>query len=121
MSGAVKVSLIGAGSAQFSLGIVKDLCLTQGLSGSHITFMDVSEERLDMIYNLATRYAQQLGSALTFDATTDREAPLKDAHFVLNAAYVLGHQVEAKMRNLAAEKYGYYHSGGQFGAYHQLR
>lgn len=121
MSGAVKVSLIGAGSAQFSLGIVKDLCLTEGLSGSHVSFMDVSEERLDMIYNLATRYAQQLGSKLTFEATIDREAALKDSSFVLNAAYVLGHHVEAKMRALAQDKYGYYHSGGQFGAYHQLR
>ena len=25
------------------------------------------------------------------------------------------------MRKLAADKYGYYHTGGQFGAYHQLR
>ena len=79
MSQAVKVSVIGAGSAQFSLGIVKDLCLTKGLSGSHISFMDISEERLDMIYNLATRYAKQVGAALTFDATTDRTAALKDS------------------------------------------
>ncbi len=121
MSNAIKVSVIGAGSAQFSLGIVKDLCLTEGLTGSHVTFMDVSEERLDMIYKLATRYAQQLGASLTFDATTERAASLQDADFVLNAAYVLGHRIEAKMRELAADKYGYYHTGGQFGSYHQLR
>src|SRR5437870_10136421 len=99
MSDAVKVSVIGAGSAQFSLNIVKDLCLTKGLSGSHVMFMDVSEERLDMIYNLATRYAQQLGSSLTFEATTDRAAALQDSSFVINAAYMLGHVVEAKMRD----------------------
>jgi len=52
------------------MGMVKDLCLTEGLSGSHITFMDIDEERLDMIYKLGTRYAQQLGSSLTFDKTT---------------------------------------------------
>ena len=79
MSQAIKVSVIGAGSTQFSLGIVKDLCLTKGLGGSHVSFMDVSEERLDMIYKLATRYAQQLGASLTFDATTDRAASLRDA------------------------------------------
>jgi alpha-galactosidase len=121
MSKAVNVSVIGAGSAQFSLSIVKDLCLTSGLAGSHITFMDIDEDRLDMIYKLATRYAQQLGSSLTFDKTTDRAASLQGADFVLNAAYVLGHVVEAQMRKLAADKYGYYHTGGQFGAYHQLR
>jgi alpha-galactosidase len=121
MSKAIKVSVIGAGSAQFSLGIVKDLCLTRGLDGSHVSFMDIDEDRLDMIYKLGTRYAQQLESDMTFDKTTNRQASLEDADFVLNAAYVLGHEVEALMRKRAAEKYGYYHSGGQFGAYHQLQ
>ncbi|MEP7199147.1 MAG: alpha-glucosidase/alpha-galactosidase, partial [Chloroflexota bacterium] len=90
-------------------------------SGSHVSFMDVSEERLDMIHNLATRYAQQLGASLTFEATTERAASLQDADFVLNAAYMLGHVIEADMRQLAADKYGYYHFGGHFGAYHQLQ
>lgn len=111
MSKSPKVSVIGAGSAQFSLGIVKDLCLTKGLDGSHVTFMDIDEERLDMIFKLASRYAHQLGSALTFDKTTDRQAALQGSDFVLNAAYVLGHTVEADMRKLAADKYGYYHTG----------
>jgi alpha-galactosidase len=121
MSQSLKIAVIGAGSAQFSLGIVKDLCLTEGLSGSHVSFMDISEERLDMIYNLATRYAKQLGAALTFEATTERAASLQDADFVLNAAYMLGHVIEANMRQIAAEKYGYYHYGGHFGSYHQLQ
>src|SRR5512136_880359 len=121
MSKAVKVSVIGAGSAQFSLGLAKDLCLTEGLAGSHVSFMDIDEERLDMIYKLGTRYARQLGSSLTFDKTTDRKVTLQDADFVVNTAYVLGHVIEADMRKLAADKYGYYHTGGQFGAYHQLR
>jgi len=120
VSTAVKIGIIGAGSAQFSLGLVKDICLTESLRGSHITFMDIDEGRLDIIYRLGTKYARQLGADLTFDATMDRTVALKDADFVVNTAYVLGHVVEAKMRNLAAEKYGYYHSGGSFGAYHQL-
>ncbi len=121
MPKAVRVGVIGAGSAQFSLGIVKDLCLTEGLAGSHVVFMDIDEERLDTVFKLATRYARQLGANLTFEKTADRQAALQDANFVLNAVYVLGHVVEADMRKLAADKYGYYHTGGQFGAYHQLR
>ncbi len=31
MPSAIRVSVIGAGSAQFSLGLVKDLCLTESL------------------------------------------------------------------------------------------
>ncbi|MBM4460660.1 MAG: alpha-glucosidase/alpha-galactosidase, partial [Chloroflexi bacterium] len=117
----MKITVIGAGSAQFSLGLVKDLCLTEGLSGSHVTYMDIDQERLDMIYELGSRYGRQIGSKLTFDKTTDRSAALEGADFVINTAYVLGHIVEAQMRKLAADKYGYYHAGGFFGAYHQLR
>ena len=114
MSTAVQVCIIGAGSAQFSMGMVKDLCLTEGLSGSHITFMDIDTDRLDMIYRLGTRYARQLGASLTFDKTTERAAALKEADFVINTAYVLGHVVEADMRRLAGDKYGYYHSAGNW-------
>ena len=121
MSKAIKISVIGAGSAQFSLGLVQDICLTESLAGSHISFMDIDEDRLDMIYKLGTRYARQLGAPLTFDKTTDRATALQGADFVVNTAYVLGHIVEAQMRNLAGEKYGYYHTGGQIGRYHQLR
>ena len=121
MSKAIKVSVIGAGSATFSLGLVKDLCLTKGLAGSHISFMDIDEERLDMIYKLGTQYAKQIGSALTFDKTTNRQASLQGADFVINTAYVLGHIVEAKMRDRATEKYGYYHVANHFGRYHQFR
>ena len=32
MSTPTKISIIGAGSAVFSLALVKDLCLTEGLS-----------------------------------------------------------------------------------------
>ena len=45
-SNRIKLCLIGAGSAVFSLRLVKDICLTEGLSGSHVTFMDIDVERL---------------------------------------------------------------------------
>ncbi len=41
----MKVTIIGAGSAEFSLGLVKDLCLTEGLAGSHVCFMDINYGR----------------------------------------------------------------------------
>jgi len=42
----IKIGVVGAGSAVFSLGIVRDLCLREGLHGSCVSFMDVDEERL---------------------------------------------------------------------------
>jgi alpha-galactosidase len=44
---AIRLAIIGAGSAQFSLGLVRDLCLTESLRGSVISFMDVDEARLE--------------------------------------------------------------------------
>jgi alpha-galactosidase len=119
MTEKLKVCIIGAGSAQFSLTMVKDLCLTDNLRGSHVTFMDIDQERLDMIYNLGKRYSEQLGSNLTFDKTTDRAAALQGADYVINTAYVLGHVVEANLRDLCS-RHGYYHFGGALGPYHQF-
>jgi translation elongation factor EF-Ts len=35
-----KITIIGAGSAVFSLGLVRDLCLTPGLRGSTVCLME---------------------------------------------------------------------------------
>jgi alpha-galactosidase len=49
----VKISIIGAGSGVFSLGLVKDLCLTDNLRESEVSFMDLNPERLDIVHGLA--------------------------------------------------------------------
>jgi alpha-galactosidase len=108
----IKIGLIGAGSAQFSLGLVKDLCLTQGLAGSLVSFMDIDEGRLTMIHKLAERYAAELGSDLRLEQTTDRRVCLQDADFVISTAAVKTHQHAAAMREVLA-KHGYYYSLGQ--------
>jgi hypothetical protein len=53
----VRISVIGAGSGVFSLGLVKDLCLTDNLRDSVVSFMDVDPERLEIVHALAIRYA----------------------------------------------------------------
>jgi alpha-galactosidase len=103
----VKIGLIGAGSATFSGGIVRDLCVNPGLHGSHVTLMDVDEHRLAMIHRLAERLSGELGADLSFSATTDREQALRGADFVLNTAQVGGHDWTEAQRDLA-EKHGYY-------------
>ena len=37
----IKISLIGAGSAVFSLNLMRDLCLTSNLYGSTISFIEL--------------------------------------------------------------------------------
>jgi alpha-galactosidase len=126
MSTPIKIGIIGAGSAQFSLNLVKDICLTedlagsQGLAGSQVSFMDLNPERLDMVHKVAARYADEMGADLRFERTTDRSACLQDADFVINTAYAKGHEHEWVMRDVAA-RHGYYYDGVQLGDFYQLR
>jgi len=105
MSG-IKLSIIGAGSAIFSLRLVGDFCKTKGFSGSMVSLMDVDEKRLNSVYDLAQRYAVLLGTDLKFERTTDIKQSVEDADFVINTALVGGHaQLDASRE--AGEKYGY--------------
>lgn len=87
----VKVSIIGAGSATFSLALVKDICLTPNLEGSTISFMDINKERLNAVYTLCKRYAEEMGIKLRLEKTMDRRKSLRDADFVINTALVIGY------------------------------
>ncbi|MFC1718839.1 alpha-glucosidase/alpha-galactosidase [Candidatus Poribacteria bacterium] len=87
----IRLGIIGAGSAQFSIGLVRDICLTENLAGSTVCLMDIDEERVDMVHNLATRYVNEMGVDLKFEKTIQREVVLKDADFVCNTASVGAH------------------------------
>lgn len=87
----IKIAVIGAGSAVFSLSMIRDLCLTPNLSGSRIVFMDIDQSRLDAAYTLCQRYAQEVGTTLRLEKTTDRREALQGADFVINTALAAGH------------------------------
>ena len=115
----VKVSIIGAGSASFSMSLVRDLCLKKSLKGSTVSFMDVDKGRLDVVYGLAKRYAEETKADLKFEKTLERKEALHDADFVVNTALVGGHTNEEIERKVGGE-HGYYR-GLQLGVYfHQL-
>jgi alpha-galactosidase len=99
----VKLAVIGAGSAQFSIGLVRDVCLTDNLAGSTVCLMDIDAERLEMVHRLAVRYADELGFDLRFEKTLERGTAFTDADFVLNTASAGAH------------------GGGGFGSIHNLR
>ena len=116
----VKIAVVGAGSAPFSLGLVKDLCLTPNLAGSLVHFMDIDAERLDMIRKLATRYSSEIGRDLKIKSTTDLRTALTDADFVINTASVKSHHHQRAMRDLTA-KHGYYYGRANLAASTNLR
>ncbi len=106
----VKISIIGAGSAVFSLNLIRDLCLTPNLEGSTISFMDINKERLNAVYSLCKRYADEVGVKLRLEKTLDRKESLKDADFVINTALAAGHHRLIEGWEIA-RKLGYRYGG----------
>ena len=117
----VKVTVFGAGSVVFSLALVKDLCLTEGLKGSKVCFMDINEESLDVVYRLGVRYAEDLGADLTFERTLNREECLQDADFVINTATVSGNEYFKQRRRRLAAEHGYFYDHTGIQEYHNLQ
>lgn len=103
----VKIAVIGAGSIAWSMTLIRDLCVTPSLWKSSISLMDINEERLNLCYNAARRYASEVKADLTFEKTMDRRRAIKDADFVINTAMAGGHQYYEKMREIS-ERHGYY-------------
>ncbi|HPZ40711.1 MAG TPA: alpha-glucosidase/alpha-galactosidase, partial [Candidatus Atribacteria bacterium] len=109
----VKISFMGAGSIRYTLKLVGDLAKTKELSGSLVSLMDVDEERLEAVYDLAKRYIDEVGGNLKLEKTTDREKSLQGADFVINTALYRapGHEdgyVSYEIMRDLAERYGYY-------------
>lgn len=102
-----KIGIIGAGSAEFSAGIVRDLCVTKELEGSHICFMDINEKRLDRVFALAKKLSGELNVKLSFSKTTSLKEAIKGRDFIINTAQVGGHPWVETQRAIA-EKHGYY-------------
>ena len=119
MPSAIKIGVIGAGSATFSLSLVKDLCLTPSLAGSQVSFMDIDSDRLEMIQKLASRYAEELGADLRFESSTARTPCLRDADFCVNTAAVWSHAQQVEMRRVA-ERHGYYYGSLRLGSFLNL-
>ncbi len=107
MNKPLKISIIGAGSAVFSMKFIGDLCRIKRLSGSLVSLMDINQERVNAVYTLAKRYTKELGGDLKFEKTTDIKESIKGADFVVNSALIGGHEHQEIIREVG-EKHGYY-------------
>lgn len=110
MNRQLKIAIIGAGSSQFSGGIIRDICVTPKLHGVKITLMDVDENRLRFIYSMGKKLTEELQAAIEFEMTTDRKTALTGADFVINTAQDGGHSWAAEQQRLA-RKHGYQYGG----------
>ncbi len=104
---ALRIGIVGAGSAVFSLRIVSDLIKAGAFSGSEVVLMDIDDERLKSVKTLAERLVSELGVNMKFKETKNLDETIKGSDFVINTALVGGHAYLEKVRRIG-EKHGYY-------------
>jgi alpha-galactosidase len=100
-----KVTLIGAGSVEFTRIIVADLVAFPELADLTISLHDIDEERLQTAEALVRQLDKQAGSRLKIEAHADRRAALDGADFVVNEIQVGGFDATLRDFEIPA-KYG---------------
>lgn len=103
----MKITIVGAGSAVFWMSMLRDLTVMKSAPGSTISLVDIHQGRLDAVYDLAIRYAKEVGIDIHYEKTDDRRSALKDADFVMNTALYGGHDYAEKMKQIG-EAHGYF-------------
>jgi alpha-galactosidase len=82
----IKIVLIGAGSKEFSRGLIHDLVLDNELSQAaqiDVVLVDINTKSLQTMLGYARRCVEVTGSPIKFSATENREEALPGADFVL--------------------------------------
>jgi alpha-galactosidase len=78
-----KIAFIGAGSLEFTRGLVRDILTFPLLKDSTICLMDINPERLDWSRQMVERIVQMGNYPAKVEATSDRAKALKGADVVM--------------------------------------
>ena len=121
----MKIVLIGAGSAQFGLGMLGDIFLSEVLEGTEICLMDINPETLEQVAQKARKYIKQKELSFTITSTTDRKVAVKNSDFVVISIEVGDRFALWDMDWSIPQQYGisqvYGENGGAGGVFHSLR
>jgi len=85
-----KIVLVGAGSAVFTAGLVRDMLSAGNLGRWSLGLVDIREEALETALGLSHRLAQAFGANLAIEASTDRREILPGATEVVTTIAVGG-------------------------------
>ena len=85
---AVKVSFIGAGSVGFTRKLLSDILTVPELRDISVSFTDINQHNLDMVYQLCQRDIEANGLDIKIEATTDRRTAFRDANYVINCVRI---------------------------------
>jgi len=100
-----KIVIIGAGSYIFSARLIYDILTFPELSESTISLMDINQERLNLITELAKKMIKDKGWGAKIESTLDRKKALEGANYVICTIEVGG--LEAYLSDIEIpDKYG---------------
>jgi len=122
----VKIVFIGAGSASFGVGIIKDLLSSKELKELDINFtlVDINKDVLNIMFQFANIVKAHYNSKVTIEATTDRKDALVGANYVITAVAIKRMQLW-EQDFYVPHTYGFRQvlgeNGGPGGAFHTLR
>jgi alpha-galactosidase len=121
----MKIALIGAGSAQFGLGMLGDIFQCPVLRGSEVALHDIKAEALASVASTARRFAGEKGLPFTISATTERAEALRGADVCIIAIEVGDRFRLWEQDWRIPQQYGlkqvYGENGGPGGLFHALR
>jgi alpha-galactosidase len=86
------ITFVGAGSAEFTRQLLRDLLSYDDLGDLTLVMHDVDPRRLDLAEQLAQISVRHHGRRATVRASLDRRAALQGADFVVNTVNIGGHE-----------------------------
>ena len=101
-----KVSFIGAGSTVFAKNLMGDIWSYPELADATICLMDIDAKRLKQSEQVAGHIIKALGNNPTVETTTDRQAALKGADYVICMIQVGGYEQATVIDFEIPKKYG---------------
>ena len=85
-----KITIIGAGSVEFTRGLLADLAGFPELADATIALHDIDADRLETATRIAHGVNRQAGSRFVLESELERRAALDSADFVVNEIQVGG-------------------------------
>jgi len=85
-----KIAIIGAGSIGFTRMSVKDVLCVPELADTEFALMDISEQNLDMVYQLVKRDLDASGLPAKVTRTMDQREAITGANYVYSFVRVGG-------------------------------
>src|ERR1051325_10408968 len=125
MTSPTKITVIGAGSAQFGENTLSAIMHSKKLRGSTLALVDRNAETLDIVTRLANRLNREWDAQFTMTSHTSHQDALRGSQFVVNAIEVGARENLWKRDFEIPLKYGvrqpYAENGGPGGFAHAAR